>query len=171
MESWERTGRAWAVVDLVEHANQCEGVAEFVNVDAPELLMDGDMPALLNRQLALHGYAPIEDREGNEPRFARLIFESLARRYAEVIHDLEGLLGKRIERIHVLGGGSRNHALTRLTEKYAGVPVEAGNVEGSTIGNFAVQLAAADANEGQLKKSEIRAWAVRLSGASAESAG
>lgn len=163
MVSWEHAGRPWKIAELVAHSDLRSDIPGTVDVDAPDLLLDGDMSALLNDQLRQRGYLQIDDRPGNEPLFARMIFESLARRYAEVVRDLERILGSRIERIHVLGGGSRNHVLTRLTEKYAGVPVETGNVEGATIGNFAVQLAAADARAGQLEKATIRAWAKRLS--------
>lgn len=167
MESWEHAGRQWAIAELITQADRCAEVPGVIDVDAPELLLDGNMPALLNEQLSQRGCALIDDRAGNEPIFARLIFESLARRYAEVVRNLENILGARIERIHVLGGGSRNRVLTRLTEKYAGVPVEKGNEEGATIGNFAVQLAAADAREERMNKTAIRAWAKRLSVANA----
>jgi rhamnulokinase len=163
MESWERAGRPWQIAELVAQSDRRSDTPGTVDVDAQELLLDGDMPALLNEQLRQRGNRKIDDQPGNEPLFARMIFESLARRYAEVVRDLERILDIRVERVHVLGGGSRNYVLTRLTEKYAGVPVETGNVEGATIGNFALQLAAADERAGQLEKASIRAWAKRLS--------
>ncbi len=70
------------------------------------------MPARLNEQLRLNGSATIEDYSGNEPIFARVIFESLASRYASALRSLEHMLGDSIKRIHILGGGSLNQLLT-----------------------------------------------------------
>jgi rhamnulokinase len=132
-------------------------------VDAAPLLLDGDMPEMLNDELRKAGCAAIENCTGNEPRFARLIFESLAQRYAAVLRNLESLTARPVRRIHILGGGSRNKLLTELTARYTGLPVETGHVESSTIGNFAVQLAAAESREERLDRESIRRWAERLS--------
>jgi rhamnulokinase len=162
MESWKRTGRTWEIAELVARAAQCE-CPGIIPVDAAVLLLDGDMPALLNDELRKLGCTTIEDHAGNEPRFARVIFESLAARYATVLRSLEALTGRPIRRIHILGGGSQNKLLTELTARHTGLPVETGNVESSTIGNFAVQLAASESNGEPLQRASIRHWAQRLS--------
>lgn len=161
LNSWLSKGRPWEITDLIPKAAACNAPG-IVNVDAPPLLLDGDMPALLNEQLQAAGHGAIDDRAGNEPLFARVIFESLASRYASVLRDLEEMLGNRIERIHVLGGGSRNRLLTRLTAEHTGLPVETGNTESSTIGNFAVQLAASGSPGQALTCEAIQQWAQRL---------
>jgi rhamnulokinase len=105
----------------------------------------------------------IPDTAGNEPVFARVIFESLAARYATVVADLARLTGRTFQKIVFLGGGSRNELLIRLTAESTGLTVIAGEAEGSTIGNFAVQLAKHDAGDGEpLSQSAISAWALRL---------
>jgi rhamnulokinase len=64
----------------------------------------------------------------------------------------------------MLGGGSRNAVLKRMTEESTGLPVTVGEAEGSTLGNFAIQLAAAEEQPGAALPSEtIRKWAARLS--------
>lgn len=165
MESWRRQGRALHLEGLIEQSAACTDVPGIVAVDAPPLLLDGDMPALVNEQLRRAGYATIPDVPGNEPVFARVIFESLASRYAAALHDLEALLGRKMERIHVLGGGSLNGVLTRLTAERTGLPVELGSVESSTMGNFAVQMACCTATGTPLNRESIRTWAARLAGA------
>jgi rhamnulokinase len=100
---------------------------------------------------------------GNEPVFARVIFESLADRYALALTNLEKLLGRRLDRIHVLGGASRNRLLIELTEKRTQRPVEIGHTESSTIGNFAVQLAASEADDRPINRDAISKWAALLS--------
>ena len=123
-------------------------------------MLDGDMPARINAELASRGFTSIPNVPGNEPIFARVIFESLAARYAEALAQLESMLGHKLERMHVLGGGSRNALLTRLTALRTGLPVEAGEAESSTIGNFAVQLASAECED--VTAERVRAWAAAL---------
>ena len=94
--------------------------------------------------------------------FARIIFESLASRYASALRSLERMLNNSIRRIHILGGGSLNQLLTRLTAEHTGLPVETGNVESSTVGNFAVQMAASEARGGPLRPHAVRRWARQL---------
>ncbi len=163
LESWKNSGRPWELSALIEEAAKPNNLPGIVPVDAPPLMLDYDMPARLNEQLRAGGHAEIEDRAGNEPIFARVIFESLASRYASVLDNLEEILGRKLQSIHILGGGSLNPLLTRLTAQRTGKRVETGNVESSTVGNFAVQIAAAE-NHGQpLSPEQVRCWAARLS--------
>jgi rhamnulokinase len=75
---------------------------------------------------------------------ANLILHSLAKKYAEVLRDITAITGKQIRKLYIVGGGSRNALLNRLTEEQSGLQVIAGSPESSTIGNFAVQLARLD---------------------------
>lgn len=162
LEAWRKDGRPWDLVELIRQAEECEECPGVVHVDAPALLLDGDMPARLNEELSGCGCAPVEDCAGNEPVFARVIFESLATRYAGALDSLETMLGSRMEKVHILGGGSLNQLLTRLTAEKTGRRVETGNVESSTVGNFAVQMAASEAGGAKLRAEAIRTWAKRL---------
>lgn len=163
MDTWAAEGRSWKIEDLVNSAAACDSYPGTIDVDAEPLLLDGDMPARINEQLTQHGLAPIADEPGNEPLIARVIFESLAARYASALTHLEHMLRRKLQRIHILGGGSRNKLLTRLTAERTGLQVESGHPESSTIGNFAVQLAAAEANGQPLNPETVRRWAAILS--------
>jgi rhamnulokinase len=88
-----------------------------------------------------------------------VIFESLAARYASAIASLEKLLGRKLDRIHMLGGANRNKLLVHLTEQRTGLAVEIGECESSTVGSFAVQIAASQANGKQVTPEAIRRWA------------
>ena len=168
LERWREDGRPWEVAELISRAAACHNFPGTVAVDAPPLLLDGNMPALLNEQLRADGFQTIEDRAGNEPIFARVIFESLARRYAITLRSLEEISRKSIRRVHVLGGGSLNSLLTQLTMKRTGLPVETGSVESSTIGNFAVQLAATEAGGAAVQPDAVQRWAATLCKATSE---
>jgi len=73
---------------------------------------------------------------------ARCIFDSLALLYREVIHELAELRGKPFSQLHVVGGGSQNRFLNQLCADACQIPVLAGPVEASTLGNVGCQLIA-----------------------------
>jgi rhamnulokinase len=158
MDSWSAEGRVWNIEDLIAQAAS-SGFPGIINVDAEPLLLDSDMPERINHQLWRRRWATIPDVAGNEPVFARVIFESLAARYATALENLEEMLGRKLERIHILGGASRNKLLTELTAQRTGLPVEIGETESSTIGNFAVQLAASQTEGAPLTPESVRQWA------------
>ncbi len=165
LDAWAGAGRRWDLHELIRAAERCAKIPGTVPVSAAPLLLAGDMPARLNQQLRLAGYEEIADVAGNECAFARLIFESLAEQYAATLASLQRLLGFGLERIHILGGGSLNQLLTRLTEEKTGLPVERGHAESSTMGNFAVQLAAAEADGAPVSREGIGRWARLLQAA------
>ncbi|HTJ29906.1 MAG TPA: FGGY-family carbohydrate kinase, partial [Acidobacteriaceae bacterium] len=161
LDHWAAQGRA---IDLPELIAAAAGIAKtpgLIDVDSPPLLLAGNMPSRINFELEKLGLIPISDEPGNEPLFARVIFSSLAQRYAAVIKSLESLTGRKFTRITVLGGGSRNALLARLTEESTGLNVVPGEVEGSTLGNLAVQLASLSAAPSKTAPpaDQVSAWA------------
>ena len=162
MEAWAAADRTWTVADLVKRAAECADRMPTINVDAEPLLLAGDMPLHINQELERGGHPPIPDVAGNEPLFARLIFESLAARYAAALTDLETMLGRKLQRVHIIGGASRNRLLADLASERSGIPVDCGHPESSTIGNFAVQLAASESQGGPVAGTSVREWAGRL---------
>jgi rhamnulokinase len=66
----------------------------------------------------------------------RAILQSLALRYREVLLSLEELTGRRLNVIHIVGGGCKNLLLNRLVEEATGRRVAAGPVEATAIGNI-----------------------------------
>src|SRR5262249_30178949 len=74
--------------------------------------------------------------------FTRAILESLAFKYRAVLESLEELTGIQFEEIRVIGGGSRNRLLNRLTADATGRRVIAGPVEATALGNIAMQMLA-----------------------------
>jgi rhamnulokinase len=140
MRSWNRSDVA-ALIDQARQQPQ-PSASELIDVDDPVLSAPGDIPGRINAQRVSRGLAPVNDPSA----MTRLIFESLAVRYASVLHSISSMTGKRFDKIYIVGGGSQNDLLNALTEKTTGLPVIRGSVESSTIGNFAVQLAALDGN-------------------------
>lgn len=71
-----------------------------------------------------------------------MILESLAFKYRMVVSNLEKLTGRPIERIRVIGGGSKNRLLNQLTADATGKMILAGPAEATAIGNVAMQILA-----------------------------
>ncbi|MGB7265988.1 MAG: FGGY-family carbohydrate kinase [Terracidiphilus sp.] len=161
MDAWAAQGRVWAIDKLVQEAAACNATG-VLDMDAETLMLDSDMPQRINNELKRLGFDEIPDVAGNEPKFARTIFESLALRYSSALKNLEKMLGRRLERIHMIGGATRNKLLIELTERQTGLKVEIGETESSTIGSLAIQLAASEAGGGRVTESAIREWAKRL---------
>jgi rhamnulokinase len=71
--------------------------------------------------------------------FVRVILQSLALAYRYVLEQLSEIGGQEISRIHVIGGGSQNRLLCQLAADVTSLPVYAGPVEATAIGNILVQ--------------------------------
>ncbi len=144
MEHWASEGTQWTVQDLVAAAEKLPVPEALLDVDEPDLLLAGHMPARINAQREQRGLAPLDERSENAPAFASLIFHSLAARYAKVLDRVALHSGKRLKRLFIVGGASQNEFLNRLTVEATGLEVFRGSPESSTVGNFAVQLAVLD---------------------------
>ena len=164
MDAWQQAGVTFRIVDLIAQAELAPTPDALLDVDDPDLLLVGHMPARINAQRLAHGLPPMDESPANAPAIVSLILHSLAARYAQVLARIAADTGKTLKRLFIVGGGSRNQFLNRLTAKATGLEVHVGSAESSTIGNFAVQLAAlehqATGDEGF--RAEVAAWASRL---------
>jgi rhamnulokinase len=77
-----------------------------------------------------------------QPAVAKLILDSLALRYASVLRSIEMLTSQKIKGVQIVGGGSQNAYLNQATANATGLPVLAGPVEATIIGNVLVQAIA-----------------------------
>lgn len=78
---------------------------------------------------------------------AAVIYNSLAKCYADTLQELEAVTGKKYDRIHIIGGGANADYLNDLTAKLTGKTVYAGPIEATAIGNVAAQMIREDALE------------------------
>lgn len=162
MDGWAAAGRPWKIEDIVQKAAACDAPIGVLDMDAPTLMLDSGMPERINSELKRLGFDAIPDVAGNEPLFARTIFESLALRYASALANLEKMLDRKLDRIHMIGGATRNKLLIELTEKQTGLKVEIGETESSTVGSMAIQLAASEAAGERVTPAAIARWANAL---------
>ena len=131
----------WTVPELVAAAEKVTMPPGVLDVDDPDLLLAGRMPQRINAQRVRRGLEALDEGPENAPAFASLIFHSLAARYAQVLDRVAFHSGKKLKRLFVVGGGSQNDFLNRLTREATGLEVFRGAAESSTVGNFAVQMA------------------------------
>jgi rhamnulokinase len=157
MEQWASEGQNWTVPDLVKAAESAVAPAGHIDVDDPDLLLAGNMVGRINAQRARSDLPAVT----TAPEMARLIFESLAARYAQVLNDIMQITGKKLSKLYLVGGGSQNQLLNRLTEQATGLQVLCGAVESSTIGNFAIQLAVLEGATGDagVEPKAVAKWA------------
>jgi len=138
MRNWEEAGQRNSLDSLLRLAEQAQPFAAIIDVDDRLFLTPGDFPARITEYCRRTGQQPPEGKGA----MVRCILESLALKYRYTFERLQDVLGRRLDRIHVIGGGSLNTLLNRFTAGAVGVPVVAGPVEATALGNFLAQLMA-----------------------------
>ncbi|HVW09526.1 MAG TPA: rhamnulokinase family protein [Bryobacteraceae bacterium] len=146
--AWALEGKEYSYADLAAMAEAAP--PSRLRIDPDEFLSPGNMP----EQIAGHCRERGERAPEDPGAFCRLILESLAESYTRVLHRLESLLGRPIDVVHIVGGGSRNRLLNQLTADFSGKTVVAGPTEATAAGNILVQALGAGVVSGL---SEVRA--------------
>jgi rhamnulokinase len=134
--------RAWPGADLGDLLAAAAGERPFaavVNPDEPSFLPPGDMPARIAAECRRTGQRP----PATPAAFVRCVLESLALGHRLAVRQAMELSGRDVEVVHLVGGGSRNELLCRLTADACGLPVVAGPAEATTFGNVLVQARSA----------------------------
>lgn len=123
----------------------------LIDVDSEEFIAPGNMPGRILAAVSATG-GTLESRA---PAVVRCIVDSLAAAYATTVRQASQLSGKPVDVIHIVGGGSQNELLCQLTANATGLPVVAGPVEATALGNVLIQARAAGAAPAALP--ELRA--------------
>lgn len=127
--------REYSFDDLLKLAEGTVSLGSIIYPDYPGFIKPPSMPDAI-REYCRMTDQPIPQDVG---QFVRIILESLALAYRHTINQLNDIGFKKIEQIHIVGGGSQNRILNQLTADVTGLPVYAGPVEASAIGNILVQ--------------------------------
>jgi rhamnulokinase len=136
--AWAEGGMDMDYETLAARAESAPAFRSIIHPADPGFLAPDGMPERIAAYCREHG-EPVPDGPG---AMARCIFESLALLYRLTRERLEKVTGRAIDRLHVVGGGSRNGLLNRLTAEALQVPVWAGPVEATAMGNLLVQAQA-----------------------------
>ena len=135
---WRREGQEYSYAQLEKLALEAPPLRSFIDPDAPEFTPPGDIPARVRLYCRRTGQ-PAPETVG---QVMRCIYESLALKYRYALDQLTQATGKRFTALHVLGGGTKDGLLCRMTARCTGLPVIAGPVEATALGNLLVQLTA-----------------------------
>ncbi|MEV4559251.1 rhamnulokinase family protein [Kitasatospora sp. NPDC049285] len=136
--TWRARGERHQLPELLERAAAARPFAALVDPDDPAFLAPGDLPARIAEHCVRTGQRPPADQGA----VVRCILESLALAHRHVLRQAARLTGRTIRTVHLVGGGSRNSLLCRLTADATGLPVVAGPTEATAIGNVLVQARA-----------------------------
>lgn len=139
---WALEGREYSYAELTDLAASAR--SHVARLDPDAFLEPGRMP----QKIVDYCRATGQDVPEQPGEMCRVILESLAEKYRQVLESLEALLGRRIGVIHIVGGGSRNQFLNRLAAEATGRTVLAGPAEATAAGNVLVQAIGAGALSG-----------------------
>lgn len=144
---WERDGDPIDLSSLLAAAASVTSPVAVFDANDPRFMAPGDLPGRIAEWCAEHGVAAPATRA----EFARSIIESLAEAFADAVRTASILSGVDVETIHVVGGGALNELLCQRTADRSGIPVLAGPVEATAIGNVLVQARAQGFANGDLE--------------------
>ena len=137
--AWAAGGNEYSYADLADLAASAEPHRSVLNPSDPRFLAPDNMPQRIAETCRETGQ-PVPESPG---AILRCALESLALLYARTLREAEKLVGWQAEKLHIVGGGSRNALLNQLTADAVNIEVVAGPTEATASGNVLVQSIAA----------------------------
>jgi len=147
IREWQRRGLNVGLESLLAEAAELPRPTDVFDADDPRFLAPGDLPSRIAEWFDERGMRAPSSPAG----MVRVIVESLAAAFAATVHQAAALSGVPVEAVHIVGGGARNALLCQATADRSGLPVLAGPVEATAIGNLLVQARAAGLLSGDLE--------------------
>jgi len=147
MRCWRESGQHYSYTDLVNLALEVSPLISLINPGDARFLRSGGTTASGGMPSRIAEYC----RETNQPvpesvgTIARCILESLSLLYRKSLEELEQLTGQKINRLHIVGGGTRNDLLNQCAASATGRKVITGPVEATAAGNILIQAIAGGA--------------------------
>lgn len=128
----------YTFAQFVEEARKVEGYEPYINFNDSRFMN----PANMIEEIQNYCRETNQKVPETAGELASCIYKNLAIIYAIAMDDLEVLTGKKVERLHIVGGGAHNEMLNRLTADMSGRAVLAGPTEATAIGNLVMQMIA-----------------------------
>lgn len=133
-----KTDRRYTYNELETAARDSESFRSFIDPDAPELSAHGNLPDKI-REYCRKTDQPAPETVG---QLVRCIYESLVLKYRLALEQISECTGKKFDVLHLMGGGTKDCFLCELAAKSLGIPVIAGPIEATALGNIVLQLVA-----------------------------
>lgn len=138
-EEWKADGVESTYDDLIDSAYGLNDAVGLIFPDDPRFVNPSSMLDAIMQQLIETG----QDLDPDPSSVSKVLFDSLAFRYASVLRTAGELTGVKVSKIEILGGGGRNRYLNQMTANVTGLPVRAGLFEATVVGNALIQAIAA----------------------------
>ena len=139
LKEWKKEGITYAYEKLVQMADTVPAFQSLLDTDHTSF----GNPVSMTKAIIDYCETTGQTSPSSHAEFVRCIFESLSLKYNYVLGKLKGLAPFPIEKLHVIGGGSKNPLLNQWTANSIGIPVIAGPSEATAIGNIMIQAKAA----------------------------
>ena len=136
--TWRAQGKDYSFDQLTALVESAAPFKALIEPDDPAFLPPGDMPARVADYCRRTGQAVPE----SHAEVMATVYVSLAYKYRYVLEQLIDVSGRAVDRLHIIGGGSRNALLNQMTADAIGRPVIAGPAEATATGNAIAQLIA-----------------------------
>lgn len=156
-KEWDKNGEL-SYDEIVKAAEEAIPFKCFINPDSPTFASPASMIDSI-KQYCENTNQFIPQTVGE---IARCIYESLAFRYKQVLHNFQKLSNTPIETLHIIGGGSKNRLLNSYTANAIGMTVVAGPSEATAIGNLLLQAKAAGLVKDKIEMRKIVRNSVEL---------
>ncbi len=134
-KSWEKNGEYFSYEEITNMAANSEAFVSIINPDDNLFVNPTDMIE------AISEYCIKTDQKKPKTKgeYSRSILESLALKYKTVLEEIEKVSKKKINKLHIVGGGSQNEFLNQLAADATGKQIIAGPIEATAIGNIIIQ--------------------------------
>jgi len=139
LSEWKRAGKVISYSQMTSMASSVDDPGIRIDPNDPSFAAPESMQAAIDEYCRKSG----QRIPSSESEYLRMVFESLADKYACELDKISRISGKKVETLHIIGGGSKNELLNSFTEKSTGKKVVAGPSEATAIGNILVQAKAA----------------------------
>ncbi|MCW2492256.1 MAG: rhamnulokinase [Frankiales bacterium] len=139
LRTWRLAGLAQDLTVLLAAAAELRPGGPTFDPGDPRFLPPGNMPERIAAVLVERG----EEAPRTPVEAVRCILDSLAVAFADTLREASSLSGQPVDVVHLVGGGSQNELLCQLTADACGMPLIAGPVEATAIGNVVTQARAA----------------------------
>ena len=135
MGEWAEAGQCTDYDVLIPAAEEAQ-FASVIDVD------DAQFTSPVNMADTIVSYCRESGQQvpQTQGEFVKCVLLSLAERYKKGIEGLNRLLPRPVTNLQIIGGGSQNRYLNRLTAQATGLQVAAGPVEATAIGNIRAQM-------------------------------
>jgi rhamnulokinase len=154
--AWEAMGTAYGYDELTAMAEAAEPLRSLIRPEDARFGKPGRMPGKIADYCRETGQ-PVPTSPG---AYIRCVLESLALLYAKTLAECAAVTGRSFRVLHVVGGGSRNRLLNQLTADAVGLPVLAGPVEATAIGNLLIQAKTLGHEPGDIRSVVRRSFPV-----------